>query len=574
MIFKWAFLFITVLGVSCISYRDLSEMKLNNNSSESTDNLVELIEILEEPCEDPLFYSNVMDTAAVLERNHPHNPALLQRYENIFHRIINDFDDSEIEEWEVKNPTSEIIYLKTLALQKILNRRRSADSVEALKKYSSEINSFNKKQLLIYINSVQRNIETVKNVEEFANTYLKTIFFTRHHFTVNEMKIILSQADSILNRKSAFLIGSISNAHKVYPESVNPILEYALQNDFDFNERYSTADFLEDLSSYNFKDQYQLALRENLYLKLLNFRKMNALIKQSQSDQSIELNERLLSFTADHSFKGNRNEYIKNTQLLFRLSRGENPSGRKIKAMLLRIAPGMYMHYLMNETQDHNCISDFISIYKIYREHEQSFTGNNHSYSLNGSNYLNPDWIFPDVKSELEKYLSSQFKIMSGGLASVRFDDRAVRRLTSLIQAYKLADMDFFKGPYNQVETVKKLLSQADLKFYQTVFPYLTELSETETVSLFIDFLNNRKPLDWQLQSCVRLYEISGNRTKTALKNKMTSLLSNEISRMETQKSLQGVQLAFRLKLNDKNLKNLIYEKWPSIKVLEKGEEK
>ena len=88
--------------VWCLSYDDLQEIKGFQSLSDAQENFEELIEYLEEPCENPKLYAHVMQTAhQIAEDNNLklHTPYSYKQYQQFLFRNCTSIDLSEVKNW-------------------------------------------------------------------------------------------------------------------------------------------------------------------------------------------------------------------------------------------------------------------------------------------------------------------------------------------------------------------------------------------------------------------------------------------------------------------------------------------
>lgn len=575
MLQKLLLLFTVLLFSSCLSYEDLREMKEPENKADAKENLIELLEVLEEPCDDPNFFAHVMETAASLRKPLILDPRLQERYEAAFFNLITAFDLRESDEWEVRDIGEERDYLQALALQLVLERKSGRDTSDLIKKYLSQKKVFTKKQWLIYVKAVQKNITHLKEDVSFCNDYINAFFFTGCHFSKEEKKFFANQMDGLLNSRSAFLFSKFLKVYKPDENCLNSLLEYSCKNKLDFDTAYSTEDLLRDLATLKIQDSYQQTLRNSLYLKYLTFEKMNNLVTEHFNVNILNLNEQLLAYSFRHDFHWNKAEFRKNINLLLTNSRLRNELGLKTKESLMRLAPGLYALYLIRSEQDTKSFEDLLSLYKLMQEHWSLFREEGHFYTLKGQNYLNPYFLVEgkaSVDLEIKKYIYDQSSAFAAALPESGFSPDALRNFTLSLQAYKLAEMDVFAGEFQQVKALRSILLRGKKELDQTLLPYLLNLGETKALSAFLDYLHQEDFADWQLMTFVELYEKAKETTQTQLRKSFIALLQKRTVSRDDKVSLHAVKLAYRLRFSDRDFQKLIHTRWPELKAF-KGEE-
>ena len=572
---KLILLLVLNLLCGCLSYQDLQEMKLAENKPEARENLIELLEVLEEPCESPNLFAHVMETAAYLRSGLVLEKALDERYENAFYQIIRFFDLSESDEWEVADVGVERDYLQDLALQLALQENKNKESVLSLKKYFNYRADFSKKQWLIFSKAVERNKETLKGDLNFCNNYINSLFITKHFFTALEKQFFARQMDYLLNEKSAYLLGSFLKIYRPDKNCLNSLFEYAYKNGFTFDGHYKEEDFLRDLADFKLVDKYQISLRNGLYLKHLNFRKMNTLVSKGFNENILKLNEQLLNYSINNNFEWNKTAYQKNISMLIKKSRYTSDLGRKTKASLIRLAPGLYALSLTKLIQDSNSFEDVISLYKLTLKHKKAFFELSHSYAFGGQKFINPYFIYKhqkDAEQLLKEYIFKSFLSFSTVFLDSEFSSLNLRKLTIALQAYKLAGMDAFEGEYNQIKRFEAFFSKRKKEIDHKLIPYMLNIDERESLNVYLDYLAKAEFKDFQLETFVQLYEKSASSNKSALKEKFLSLLMRLVKKGNDETSLNAVKLVYRLDFLDEALSKTISIRWPDLKALRKGQ--
>ena len=572
---KFLLVFVTLLLCGCLSYQDLHEMKSVENKADAKENLVELLETLEEPCEDPNFYSHVMETAAFLRKGLILNGVLNERYENAFYQIITSFNLSESDEWEVKDISAERDYLQALALQLVLDRQESTESTYIIKKYFNERRNFSKEQWLIYIKAVERNKLLIQKDTEFCNKYLPSFFFTKHHFSGEVKKFFATQMDFFLNSKSAFLFSSFLKIYNPDKNCLNSLLEYTYKNGFEFDENYTVESLLKDLATFKIKNSYQQNLRSSLYLKYLNFQKMNTLVSSHFNADILSLNEQLLAYSINRKFQWSKTAFHKNLNMLLNKSRANTSLALRTKEMFMSIAPGFYGLSLIERKQDSKSFADVLSLFEIIHKHKTAFKAEGHAYNIKGQNFLNPYFLIEKKLAEdlwLKKYLYNTTK--SYGLGFLNSDQSLakMRPFTLALQAYKLAGMDVFSGAYGQEKLLHTILAQGKKEIDETLISYLINLSEGKTLSTFMNYLNKGSFRTYQLMAFTALFEKTKVENRALIKKSFSAFLLKRLENKNDEVSLHALKLAFRLNFLDKEFNKTADARWPHLKAL-KGEE-
>ena len=572
---KFLLVFVTLLLCGCLSYQDLHEMKSVENKADAKENLVELLETLEEPCEDPNFYSHVMETAAFLRKGLILNGVLNDRYENAFYQIITSFNLSESDEWEVKDISAERDYLQALALQLVLDRQESNESVFIIKKYFNERRNFSKEQWLIYIKAVERNKLLIQKDTEFCNKYLPSFFFTKHHFSGEENKFFATQMDFFLNYKSAFLFSSFLKIYNPDKNCLNSLLEYTYKNGFEFDEHYSVESLLKDLATFKIKNTYQQNLRSSLYLKYLNFQKMNTLVSGHFNEDILRLNEQLLTYSMNRKLQWSKTAFHKNLNMLLNKSRAKTSLALRTKEMLMSVAPGYYGLSLIERKQDSKSFADVLSLFEIIHKHKTAFKAEGHAYNIKGQNFLNPYFLIEKKSAEdlwLKKYIYNMAQSYGLGFLNSEQSPANLRPFTLALQAYKLAEMDVFSGAYGQEKLLHTILAQGKKGIDETLISYLINLSEDKTLSTFMNYLNKGSFRTYQLMAFTGLFEKTKVENKALLKKNFSALLLKRLENKNDEVSLHALKLAFRLNFLNKEFNKTADVRWPHLKAL-KGEE-
>ena len=566
---KLVLIFILLLSCGCLSYKDLQEMKLELSKVQAKENLIELIEVLEEPCDDPHFYSHVMETASFLRKGLILERGLNERYDNAFDNILRSFDLSESDDWEVTDIDKEREYLQALALQLTVNRKKSIDSSSVIKKYLTLRQFFTIEQCLIYSKAVEENREELKKDHQFCNDYINSLFLVKHHFSNEEKKFFATQMDYLLNKESAYLFRSFRRIYNVDKNCLNSLLEYAYEEGFEFLGKYSLEMLLKDLASFEFKDSYQVKLRNNLYLKYLNFRKMNSLIRDHLNVDILKLNEQLLAYTIGKDFSWDKEAFQNNIDLLTELSRKETGLGLKAKEMLIGIAPGLYGLWLIEREPSNQIFEDVLSLYHTITKHAPFFDEKDHYYKYKGRNYINP-YFHSSKKSETELLLKNYIFRMTQFFASSFLESNAQQlgTITLSLQAYKLANMDVFTGKYEQVKLLQEIIGKGQKKIDQTLVTYLLNLSEKNTLGLLLDYLQKRNFKVHQLMLFVNLYEHTKATNKILFRESFSSFLQQRANNKSDEISLHAIKLAFRLDFMNNEFKKIFHVRWPELKGL------
>jgi len=571
---KLQFLLILVplLLCGCLSYQDLHDMKSVENKPDAKENLLELVEVLEEPCDDPNFYAHVMETAAFLRKGLILEDSLSERYKNAFYRIITAFDLSESDEWEVRDISLERDYLQALALQLVFDRKGSYDSTIIIKKYFQERSYFSKEQWLIYIKAVERNKAEIKKDIKFSNDYLNSFFFTKHHFSNQEKKFFASQMDYFLNSNSAFLFGRLLKVFNPNKDCMNSLLEFTYKNNLNFDHTYTVEDLLRDLATYQLTDKYQLSLRDSLYLKFLNFKKMNTLVSKHFNQDILSLNEQLLAFTINRKFQWSKIAFQKNINLLIEKSRANSSLALKTKKVLMRLAPNLYAFSLIERSQDSKSFEDVISLYSIVNEHKKFFKSTGHSYNVRGRSFLNPYFLITKKSDEdlwFKNYIYGMAKSYANSFLASKQTPSKLRPLTFSLQTYKLVGMDVFSGAFTQEKLIHTVLGQQQKWIDESLIPYLINLNEKDALRSYLNYLSQGSPAPYQIMIFTELYEKTNKENKALLSKGFSGLLQKRVQSKNDEVSLHAMKLIYRLNFLGKEFENIVKIRWPQLKALE-----